>query len=129
MAATLLTKMTNANQKPFYSTFLNRVPTQPEVDSWVAVMRQGVTDEAVIDQFVASNEYFINHQGATTTQADKDLNWVRAAFNDLLDVPRASRTKISTQTFWPKRKRLPGRNMLSLLPEQRIPRSCDLSHV
>jgi len=59
-----------------YRTFLNRIPSQPEVDSWLDVLAQGVTRNVVLNFFVFSpeyNTYMGGLFGASTARPENNL--------------------------------------------------------
>jgi hypothetical protein len=61
----------------FYTKYLGRTPSAPEVAGWVAVLQQGETPEQVIAAFISSAEYF-QKQGGTNS------GFVNQIYQDLL---------------------------------------------
>jgi hypothetical protein len=59
-----------------YRTFLNRIPAQSEVDSWLDVLTQGVSRNVVLNFFVFSpeyNTYMGGLFGASTARPENNL--------------------------------------------------------
>jgi hypothetical protein len=61
----------------YYTKYLGRTPSAPEVAGWVAILQQGQTPEQVIAAFVSSPEYF-QKQGGTNS------GWLSQLYQDLL---------------------------------------------
>lgn len=68
--------------------FLGRVPSQAEIDSWVAALKNGATPEQIIAAFVSSPEYF-QKNGST------DTGFLDQLFLDLFGRPAGS-----DRQFW-----------------------------
>jgi len=59
-----------------YRAFLSRTPSQPEVDSWLAYLTQGVSRNEVLNFFIFSaefNTYMAGLFGATTARPENNL--------------------------------------------------------
>jgi hypothetical protein len=59
-----------------YQAFLNRTPSQPEVDSWLAYLTQGVSRNEVLNFFIFSaefNTYMTGLFGASTARPENNL--------------------------------------------------------
>src|SRR5439155_7966148 len=60
-----------------YIQLLHRTPTAAEVNSWVGLMKNGLTDEQVLAGFASSPEYY-QQAGGT------DQTWLDALYRDVL---------------------------------------------
>jgi hypothetical protein len=75
----------------WYSQFLQRTPSAPEINLWVGQLSIGSTQEQVISNFVGSPEYFLNPKKGNNDNA----TWVNSIYQDLLGrAPTA--TELST---------------------------------
>jgi hypothetical protein len=61
----------------FYSTFLHRTPSAPELNFWMPAFAANLSDEQIEAQFLASPEYFALAGGT-------NAGWVTNVFNDVL---------------------------------------------
>ena len=62
-----------------YQTFLNRSPSQSEVDAWVQQFESGrAVNEDVVAGFAASQEYFLRH-------LNNSSDWLLAVYHDILN--------------------------------------------
>jgi hypothetical protein len=71
----------------YFTKYLGRSAAEADIAAFTAALAGGVTDEGVISIIVGSREYFQNHQGSATTQQAANLNWLSAAYQDLLGRP------------------------------------------
>src|SRR5207245_1131524 len=60
-----------------YQIYLGRAPDPASLNSWVAAMQHGLTDEQLEAGFIGSAEYIANHGG-------KGAGWVRGMYQDIL---------------------------------------------
>jgi hypothetical protein len=60
-----------------YSQLLHRTPSATEVGAWVALMKNGLTDEQLLAAFTSSPEYY-------TLAGGTDQVWVDALYRDVL---------------------------------------------
>jgi hypothetical protein len=60
-----------------YSQLLHRTPSAAEVSSWVALMKNGLSDEQLLAAFISSPEYYMLAGGT-------DQAWVEALYRDVL---------------------------------------------
>jgi hypothetical protein len=60
-----------------YQTYLGRSPDPSGLSGWVGAMQDGLTDEHLEAQFIASPEAFAHHGGTSA-------GWVRGLYQDLL---------------------------------------------
>jgi hypothetical protein len=58
-----------------YKTYLNRVPSQTEINGWVADFLLGLSNEDVIAGFLGGPEYYGDHGGSASA-------WLDAAYVD-----------------------------------------------
>jgi tRNA (mo5U34)-methyltransferase len=88
----------------FYTTYLGRVPSSPEVGYWLGTVLRGATLESVQAEFLASEEYF-NREGGTNGQwldglyrqaQQKASVSERAVYLESLEGRTATRLEIAT---------------------------------
>ncbi len=73
-----------ATGKGYFPEFLQRAPSATELTNLATALDNGLTDEALISYLVSTPEYFGLHAGGATTLSQMDVNFVKAAYLDLL---------------------------------------------
>jgi len=73
-----------------YQKYLGRSADAGGLNYFIGLFQKGATDETIVSTLVASGEYFSNHAGGATTQHALDLNWIGAAYQDVLGRPADS---------------------------------------
>jgi hypothetical protein len=68
----------------YFTKYLGRVPSEGDFNVFLQTFQQGATDETVLSIIVGSAEYFQRQMGSAVTLADQDVNWINAAYVQVL---------------------------------------------
>jgi hypothetical protein len=67
-----------------FAKYLRRPGTPQEIQQFASQLRQGASDEDIVNTILASEEYFEGRAQGAVTLSDKDANWIRGVYVDAL---------------------------------------------
>jgi hypothetical protein len=70
--------------RDYFTKYLGRLPGAAEINLFLGAFQGGASDEAILSTIVASGEYFRRQNGSATTLMGQDLNWISAAYVQVL---------------------------------------------